>query len=89
MGRRVLAGVITVAAIEAQIREIGEISFGKNAALLHRRKHRAVPFAVAAGVADRHLPRAGFDADQNRHSAPPPAGDPAKHRTDRQAKAAR
>ena len=73
MGRRVLAGVITVAAIETEIGEIGEIGFGENAALLHRRKHRAVSFAVTAGVADRHLPRAVFDQIKIRHSAPPPA----------------
>ena len=52
MGRRVLAGVITVAAIEAKIGKIGQIRLGENAALFHRRKDRAVPFAVTARVAN-------------------------------------
>jgi hypothetical protein len=60
MGRRILTSIVTIAAIEAEIGEISEIGLGKNAPLLHRRKNRAVTFAVSAGVADRHLARAVF-----------------------------
>jgi hypothetical protein len=61
MRRRVLASVVAVAAIEAEVGEIDEIGFAENSALLHRREHGAVTLAVAAGVADRHLPRAVFN----------------------------
>src|SRR4029079_6601187 len=73
MGWCILARVITVTAVKTQIREIGQISFGKNAALFHRRKNRAVSLAVSARVANRHLPRAVFDQIKIRHGAPPPA----------------
>src|SRR5262245_42457844 len=73
MRRGVLAGVVAVAAVEAEIGEIGEIGFGESSALLHRRKNRAIPLAVAAGVADHHLPRALLEEFRPGHGAPPPA----------------
>ena len=40
----------------AEIGEVVEVAVGKRAAHLHRRKHRAEPLAIAAGIADRHQP---------------------------------
>src|SRR6266540_1491116 len=61
MRRRVLAGVVTVAAIEAQVGEISQVGFGKIPAQLQRGKNRAVALAITASVADRHLSLAFFE----------------------------
>src|SRR5688500_6561630 len=79
--RRILASVIAVAAIEAEVCEVHKIGFSEHAALLHRREHRAVALAVAAGIADHHLSpsliRSGTGMTRRLRS-----GNSAKHRTD-------
>ena len=86
--RRVLAGVKTLAAVVAQVREIGEIALGERQPVFHGRKHRAISFAVAAGVAHRHHVLAARESFQETAWRPASsAGDPAEHRADRHADA--
>jgi hypothetical protein len=59
--RRVLAGVVAIAAIEAEIRKIGEVGFGKDSPLLYRRENREIPLALATRVSYALLPLAVFD----------------------------
>src|SRR5882724_3286435 len=70
MRRRELTVGVTGTAGVAQIGEIIEVAVGKRAAHLHRRKHRAKPLAVAAGIADRHQPVGFFQNSGSVHGAP-------------------
>ena len=51
--RSVLARVETFRAVVAEVREVIQIALGKLQPALHRRKHGAEAFAIAAGIADR------------------------------------
>ncbi len=72
MRRRELAVGVAGAAAVAEIGEIIEVAVGKRAAHLHRRKHRAEAFAVAAGIADRHQPVGFLENFGSVHCAPLP-----------------
>ena len=54
--RRVLAGVQAGTAAVAQVGQVVDVGRRKLQPPRHRRKHRAEALAVAAGVADLHLP---------------------------------
>ena len=54
MRRGELAIVKAGAAAVAEVGQIIEIAVSEGAAHLHRRKYRAEPLAIAAGIADRH-----------------------------------
>ncbi|MNS41901.1 hypothetical protein D3C72_742680 [compost metagenome] len=54
MRRRVLAGVQTGAAVVAQVGQVVQVGLAEFQSARHRRKHRAEPFAIAAGVAYLH-----------------------------------
>src|SRR5262249_273444 len=73
VGRRILARVVAIAAIETEVGEINQIALGKSSPPFHRGKNRAVSFAVAAGIADCHLPITFFDQLRQQHGSPPPA----------------
>src|SRR5262249_57665914 len=66
-------GVVGMGESETEVGEINQIALGKSSPPFHRGKNRAVSFAVAAGIADCHLPLAFFDQLRQRHGAPPPA----------------
>ena len=75
--RRVWAGVIARAAVVAQIGHVGEIALGERDAPLERGKDSAVPFAIAAGIADaRHALALRDESDRKRsrrrHGVQPP-----------------
>ena len=75
--RCVLAGVITGAAVVAEVGEVCEVGLGEAQSPLERRKDRAKAFAVTAGVADARHSRALFDQrdgnrSRQRHGARPP-----------------
>src|SRR5262249_52923062 len=76
VGRRILARVVAIAAIETEVGEINQIALGKSSPPFHRGKNRAVSFAVAAGIADCHLPLTFFDQLRQQHGSPPPAPPP-------------
>ena len=67
MRRRELAVGVAGAAGMAEIGEIVEVAVGKRAAHFHRRKHRAQPLAIAAGIADRHQPVGLFQNSRSVH----------------------
>src|SRR5262249_4017435 len=67
--RRVLAGVVTVPAIEAQISQIGQIGFCERPPPFHRWENRAVAFAVTASISNTHLPLAVFEEFRIGHIA--------------------
>jgi len=56
MRRRILAGVISALAGMAEIGEVREITGGEFPPQRHRRENGAIPFAIATGIADFHLP---------------------------------
>ena len=57
VGRRVLAGMQAGAAVVAQIGQVVHVGHAELESARHRGKHRAKGFAIAAGIADLHLPR--------------------------------
>jgi hypothetical protein len=67
--RRVLARVEALAAVVAQVREIGQVALAEREALLDRRETRAVLLAVPAGVAHRHRVRGVLDQRHLTHDA--------------------
>ena len=56
MRRRVLAGVVAALAAMTEIGEVGEIRPGEFTAHRHGGEDGAIAFAIAAGIADFHLP---------------------------------
>ena len=65
--RRVLTRVEALAAVVTQVGQVGQIDARERLALLHRRKHRAVLLAVAAGVAHGEDVRAVGDRVSGQH----------------------
>ncbi len=70
--RRVLAGVEALAAVVAQVGEVVHVAGGEVEAPLHGREDRAVALAIAAGIADGHLPRALAHQFNGLLHVPPP-----------------
>jgi hypothetical protein len=56
MGRGILAGVVAVAAIVAEVGQVVQVLTCKDPSELHGGKHRTESLTVAAGIADRHHP---------------------------------
>jgi hypothetical protein len=52
MWRGILTGVVTLGAVVTEVSEVAEIGGSKIQPAFHRREDRAIPFAIAASVAD-------------------------------------
>ena len=69
--RRVLAMVVAGAAVVAEVRKVGELLLGESGAQLHGREDGAVPFAIAARIADHHDPFTFGEQVSERHALLP------------------
>jgi hypothetical protein len=54
MRRGILAGIITPAAIVAEVGQVFQILLRESSAQLHSRVNRAESLTIAAGITDRH-----------------------------------
>jgi len=61
MRRRILARVVTLTTVVAEIRKVIEIFFLEDSSPLHRLPDCAEAFAIAAGIADGHQVLAFFE----------------------------
>src|SRR5207249_11512925 len=70
---RVLAGVIALGAVVAEVRKVVDVGFAECLPALHSGEDGAIAFAVPAGVADHHQAFAFGDQIIERPHEPPPS----------------